>query len=446
MKAVLQPLWRPTLLRRVLGALLVAFALIAAALLAHDFLQFKSDMEEHPGVQMLAGAMVHALASVENVRDASLVLQTRALEMSQLRRQGGRLPGDIEFTLYDADGLLAFATPGASCVTAASHWRAEAAYGRWRLIVAEPRLPDASVLGRMGRELMGYLIIAFPLALVPLWIAVRRGMKPLSALAGAVAQRDVQDLSPLGFKPRHDELKPLAAAFDALLSRLRAQLQRERDFVNDAAHELRTPMAVVAAQAHLLVHAGTPREREQAHAALDGALRRASHLTRQLLTLATLDEHHFGTTQRLDPAGLVQQLLAQLAPRALESGLDLSLDAPATMAVRLDRAAFESVLVNLVDNALRYVPCGGRIEVSLAAVQGALRLCVADDGPGIPVEQRDAAFERFWRGSGSEQAVGTGLGLAIVRRAAERLGGQVTLTHGLDGRGCTFTLEFPARD
>jgi signal transduction histidine kinase len=444
-KVVLRPLWRPTLLRRVLGALLLAFALIAATLLAHDFFEFKRDMEERPGVQMLARAMTRALAGVDNARDASLFLQVRALEMSQLRRQGGRLPGDIELALYDTDGKLAFATAGASRVTAASHWRAEASYGRWRLIVAEPRLPDASVLGWMGHELMGYLIIAFPLALVPLWIAVRRGMKPLFALANAIAQRDAQDLSPLGVKPRHDELKPLAAAFDALLSRLRAQLQRERDFVNDAAHELRTPMAVVATQAHLLVHAETPREREQAHAALDGALRRASHLTGQLLTLATLDEHRFEIAQRLDLASLVQQLLAQLAPRALESGLELSLDAPATLAAQLERAAFESVLVNLVDNALRYVPRGGRVEVSLAAIQGALRLCVEDDGPGIPVEQRDAAFERFWRGSGSEQTAGTGLGLAIVRRAAERLRGRVTLTHGLDGRGCKFTLEFPTQ-
>jgi signal transduction histidine kinase len=337
-----------------------------------------------------------------------------------------------------------FATPGAARATTATHWVAHATAGRWQLMLAEPRLGDTTVLAYLGRDLLGSLLLAFPLVLLPLWIAVRRGMKPLNALADAVARRDAQDLSPLGLVPQHDELKPLAAAFDDLLARLRAQLQRERAFVQDAAHELRTPMAVVAAQAHLLATAADAREREQARAALDHALQRASHLSRQLLTLATLDEHRADTAQDLDLTDLVEQTLAQLAPRALDGGPDLSLDAPPTLPARVDRAAFESVLINLVDNALRYVPRGGRIAVTLAGDADAIHLRVADDGPGIAPEQREAVFERFWRGGGSSDVSGTGLGLAIVRRAALRLRGRVHITDGLDGCGCTFVLELPA--
>ena len=446
MRALLQPLWRPTLLRRVLGALLIAFALAGTALLALDFIEFKRGMAERSGVQSLADAIASTLVDIDNVRDAGLIVQARAREMTRLRRESGVLPGDIEFSLQAGDGPPVFATPGAAAADPSTHWLAPARAGRWRLMLAEPRIGDATVLGLLGRDLIGYLLLAFPLVLLPLWIAVRRGMQPLNRLADAVAQRDAQDLSPLGFTPRHDELKPLATAFDELLARLRSQQQRERAFVQDAAHELRTPMAVVAAQAHVLVHAADDAERQQAAAALDAALQRASHLSRQLLTLATLDEARDGNAEVLDLAALVQQTLAQAAPRALAAGLELSLNAAATLSARLDRAAFESVLLNLVDNALRYVPAGeqgGRIAVTLEAGARLVTLRVADDGPGIPHDQREAAFERFWRGAAGADAPGTGLGLAIVRQAAARLGGRVRITDGLDGRGVAFVLELP---
>ncbi|MBI3349749.1 MAG: HAMP domain-containing histidine kinase [Burkholderiales bacterium] len=445
----LQPLWRPTLLRRVLGALLLAFALVGAALLALDFAEFKRSMEERPGVQTLAEAIAASLATLPDARDAGLVVQARARELNRLRREGGLLQGDVEFGLHAADataGLPVFATPGAATANPTTHWLAKARGGPWQLTLAEPRVGDATVLGWLGRELLGSLLLAFPLVLLPLWIAVRRGMQPLNRLADRIARRDAQDLSPLGFEPRHDELRPLAAAFDDLLARLRTQLQRERAFVQDAAHELRTPMAVVAAQAHLLAHAADDAERRQAAAALDAALKRASHLSQQLLTLATLDEGRAGSPEPVDVAALVQQALARAAPQALNLGLELSLEAPPALTARLDRMAFESVLNNLVDNALRYVPVGyqgSRIAVTLEAGVRLLRLRVADDGPGIPPGQREAAFERFWRGPAGHDAPGTGLGLTIVRQAAARLGGRVRIEDGLDGRGCTFVVELP---
>ena len=446
MKGVLQPAWRPTLLRRVLGALLLAFALVGAALLALDFAEFKHGMDERPGVQTLADGIAASLAEVADARDAAIVVQTRARELNRLRREAGRLQGDVEFSLspqLDAGGGPAlFATPGAARAGPATHWVAHASGGPWRLMLAEPRVGDATVLGWLGQELVGSLLLAFPLVLLPLWIAVRRGMRPLSRLADTVARRDAQDLSPLGFTPRHDELKPLAAAFDGLLARLRQQLARERAFVQDAAHELRTPMAVVAAQAHLLAHAASTAERQQATAALDAALQRASHLSRQLLTLATLDEARPSAAEALDLAALVEQTLAQLAPQALARGLELSLDAPPALPAHLDRVAFETVLLNLVDNALRYVPAGGHVAVTLDDGEHLLTLRVADDGPGIPPAEREAAFDRFWRGAAGAEVAGTGLGLAIVRRAAARLAGTVHITEGLDGRGCGVVVEW----
>jgi two-component system, OmpR family, sensor histidine kinase QseC len=443
MIAWLQPLWRPTLLRRLLGTLLLAFALVGAALSTQTLLEFKQSMAEKPGVQSLADAIAASLADIQEPRDAALIMGSHARELNQMRREANVQAGDVELKLTDASGRSAFATPGAAQVSHDKHWMAQAQGGRWRLMVAEPRLPDTTVMGWIWKDLIVSLALAFPLVLLPLWIAVQRGMKPLTELAERVAQLGAQDLSPLGITPPYDELRPLARAFDDLLARLRAQLQRERAFVQDAAHELRTPMAVVAAQAHLLSTASGEAERRQAAESLDAALRRASHLSRQLLALATLDETRAGAAQSLDLADLVEQALAQLAPQALERGLDLSLDAPPSLPARVDRAAFESVLLNLVDNALRYVPAGGRVAVSLSADGSTAQLRVADDGPGIPADQREAAFERFWRGASSGDIAGSGLGLAIVRRAVLRLGGQVHIEDGLNGRGCSFVATLP---
>ena len=438
----LRSLLRPTLPRRVLGALLAAFALVAVVLLGIDYAQFKHDMATHPGVQSVAEGLAATLADTPDAHDAGLVASASARGLNRLRRDAGVLPGDVEFSLRAADGTVVFATAGAAAVTDATHWQARARGGPWELTVAEPRVSDVTVIGWLGRELIVYLVLAFPLVLLPLWWAVRRGLQPLQRLAQAVATRDAADLSPLGWTPRHDELRTLATAFDALLARLRLQRDRERAFVQDAAHELRTPMAVVAAQAHLLANAASPAERAQAAEALDAALQRASHLSRQLLTLATLDEARPGAVAPIDLSSLVEQTLAQLAPQALARGLELSLDAPPTLPTHLDRTAFESVLMNLVDNALRYVPTGGHVAVTLRAENGRFTLQVADDGPGIPTADREAVFERFWRGATGAQTSGTGLGLAIVRRAATRLGGDVRLTAGLAGQGCGFEVTW----
>jgi len=442
-KPWLQALWRPTLMRRVFGALLLAFALAGMALLILDFVEFKHGINTRPGVQALAEGLVATLADVPELRDANLIVQARARELNRLRREDGRLPGDVEFSLYADGSSPVFATAGSATATAATHWMAEARAGRWRLKIAEPHVGDATVLGWLGRELLGSLLLAFPFVLLPLWLAVRRGMRPLQQLAQTVAARDAGDLSPLALQPQHDELRALARAFDALLDRLRAQRDRERAFIQDAAHELRTPMAVVAAQAHLLTHTTDATERSQVAAALEAGLQRASHLSRQLLTLATLDEVRSGATESLDLTDFIQRTLAQLAPQALARNMDLSFEAPPTQPAVLDRLAFETVLLNLIDNALRYVPTGGRIAITLDASARTFALRVADDGPGIPPTEREAAFERFWRGAASADATGSGLGLAIVRQAALRLGGKAHITEGLDGLGCAFVVEWP---
>ena len=284
------------------------------------------------------------------------------------------------------------------------------------------------------------MLLAFPLVLLPLWLAAFQGMRPVRSLSRRIAARATDNLSDLDISVKYAELVPLVDALNGLLQRLREKIGREHAFVQNAAHELRTPLAVISVQAHVLVKAQTTSERVEAELRLDQSISRASHLMEQLLHLATIDDEHALNPCVVDVATLVREGLAAIAPVAVSRGLDLSLDAPDALVVRLDVPAFRLILDNLVANALNYVPSGGRIFVELHNAKNMLTLSVGDDGPGIPEHLRTCVFDRFYRVPGND-APGTGLGLAIVKQAATRLGGRVTLATGPNGVGCLFTAE-----
>lgn len=474
----IRALLRPTLMRRVLGTLTAAFALVGLVLVTLNYLDFKTEVVRKPAVLVLAREMAIVLAELPEAQAGS-VARVVSRRLEHLRAEADFAQHPVEWQVWRMDGdpahrgpgrevtsqgTLVFSTPrighepprpgrepGVVDIGGVPYWSGQGDAGPWRVIIAERTLDDRTLLSAIWRELAGSMLLAFPLVLLPLWIAVRRGMRPLTLLARAVDRRDAQDLAPLGFSPKHDELVPLVGAFDGLLARLRHQLRRERSFVHDAAHELRTPMAVVAVQAHLLTQARGEDERRAAAEALNRALERAAHLSRQLLALASVDDSRGAVAEDIDLVELVQARLAQAGPEAARRGIELALDAPSALALHVDRLALESVLGNLIENALRYVPAGGQVMVTLAINDGSdggdgggdddlghgghggheVSLIVADDGPGIAPAHREEAFERFWRGEQSGEISGTGLGLAIVREAAHRLGGEASMADGL---------------
>jgi signal transduction histidine kinase len=296
---------------------------------------------------------------------------------------------------------------------------------------------------RIGGALLGYMAVTLAATLLAIWWSVWHGLKPLQRLSAQIAARSDDDLSPLVQVPLHAELKPLAASIDHLLARLLRKVQREHAFVQDAAHELRTPMAVISAQAHVLARVGDAATRHEAEQHMDQAIARASHLVEQLLQLARVDREGLQPLRPIDIAQVARQVLADCAPAAMARGIELSLDAPDTLLHPFDLHAAESVLHNLLDNAIRYGHEGGRVAAELRRDGQALVLSVADDGPGIPPGERQRVFERFYRGSTGQCSTGSGLGLAIVQQAVGRMAGQVRLSSGLHERGCRFTATFP---
>lgn len=437
---VLQRLLQPTLRRRSVVSVMLAFLLIWAVLLQYQWLRYQRELAEKQPFENFGAAILRAVDAFEDPRQAAAAVAATQTWQNIRRRQIGREPGEVQLELRDLDGRP---VQGRITDIPGPHMAWEGTGHRWKLRAVAPQRTVETFLAYNAGFIGEYLLLALPFVLLHVWFSVRNGLRPLQRFAQAIARRHPEDLSPLQEQPRHAELKPLAHALDDLLRRLRQRFERERVFVQDAAHEIRTPLAVVATQAHVMAHAEQPRQRALAYEALTQAIARASHVAQQLLTLATLDDVQPPHLREIDVAQVARGLLAQLAPQALARGMELSLDAPDRLLAPLDEPAFVSALQNLVDNAIRYGREGGKVAVALRGDGERIGLHVQDDGPGIPEADHALVFERFYRGAPAD-VTGSGLGLAIVKRAALRMGGRATVTQGLArDRGVGFLVSVP---
>ncbi|HEY8360264.1 MAG TPA: ATP-binding protein [Ramlibacter sp.] len=446
---------QPSLQLRTALWVLGAFVLVFAVLVGYGYVQMRQVIAGNAsGLQRYTEALLQSIEGLDDSH-ARAAIEVTASWTAVRRRQIGQLPGRTGHVLRGADGREVYTDPdlrGADLGSgpgmrrldvAGVHYRVYELHSpQWRLQVTEPWRTVPQFVASNTGFILPYLLLAFPFVLVPVWLSVRNGLRPLQQLADGVAQRSPDELRPIGMPVRHRELKPLAQGLDGLFMRLRAKIERERAFVQEAAHELRTPLAVVGAQADVLARSPDPQQRAEAHVHLTQAIARASHLARQLLVLASLDELRAPALRRIDVAQAVRQLLAQAAPAALAKGMELSLEAADALWCEVDERALESIVFNLVDNAVRYGHAGGSIAVRLVLEAGELRLDVRDDGPGIPAAEHGRVFERFWRGAGHD-APGSGLGLAIVQQAALRMNGSAMLTSGLGAAGVGFLVRVP---
>ncbi|HZX29954.1 MAG TPA: ATP-binding protein [Rhodocyclaceae bacterium] len=326
--------------------------------------------------------------------------------------------------------------------------------GEWRIFaiqyndrtiaVAQPmEIRDRLAADAALRTLVPFLVLLPVLGLLT-WFLVDRGLRPLVHLADSVAARTPDALAPLPEGRVPEETRPLVHALNDLLARLGTALASQRAFVADAAHELRTPLTALQLQLQLVERAASDEERQQAMAALKAGLQRTRHTVHQLLTLAR-QEPGAGEAARnaLPLAPLARQVVADHAPLAESRHIDLGVSEADEDAVVIgDPDGLRILLANLVANALRYTPSGGRVDVAAARDQGRAYLEVADTGPGIPAEERERVFDRFYRRAGEDES-GSGLGLAIVRTIAERHGARVRLLDA-EGGGLKVRVDFPS--
>jgi signal transduction histidine kinase len=303
------------------------------------------------------------------------------------------------------------------------------------VIVAESESDRWNSIWPMLQIIGAAQILILAASLLVTWWATRRGVQPLQTLADKIARREAGDPTHITAPLIYAEAWPIVRELNSLLDRESRRLDAERGFLADAAHELRTPLAAIATQAHLVAGATEPEERRRLVEGLESGLRRVSHLLAQLLTIARIEAP--GThlsIEFVDVAVLLRERLAELSATARARSISLMLVCPDTLPAHVSQSGFVSIVDNLVDNAIRYTPSGGHVAVSLREMAGDLEFVVQDDGPGIAPEERERVFERFYRIPGSA-VPGSGLGLAIVRRIAQAHDATVRFVDGLSGTG-----------
>ncbi len=279
-----------------------------------------------------------------------------------------------------------------------------------------------------------------PLAVLLVWFALARGMLPLNALQQRIRQRQSQDLSPIDDRDVPEEVSPLVASINDLLSRLDASIGAQRHFLADAAHQLKTPLAGLRMQAELAqreLDAGDTASARQSLKNIALSSQRAAHTVNQLLSLArSEDEEQRLRVQDVNLLRLAQDVVADFFARASDKGIDLGLEgnqlekdgALLPVWIRGQAVLVRELIRNLVDNALHHAPQGGRVTVRLLhdPFGAVAMLQVEDDGPGIPEAERELVFQAFYRSPDNPQE-GSGLGLAIVKEIAKKHGAQITL-------------------
>ena len=363
-----------------------------------------------------------------------------------------RRPDGVQLFSSQPDVALRFdATPGASiqAVNGAS-WHVFTVVQRDRIVqVAQPVAARREVARESASPLLVPLLVLTGMIGGLLVVALRRGLKPLDSVNAALAQRSETSLAPLELRAIPVEVLPLVHTLNDLLRRLGTAFETQRDFIADAAHELRSPITALQLQVQLLEQSTDSAQRATATAELSSGISRARHLIEQLLDLsraaAERDQHGPMASEHVRLGDLARAVVVRWSAQAERRSIDLGANVKSEASVDGGLVQLETLLSNLVDNALRYTPSGGVVDVIVDTLDGAPVLRVIDNGPGLPPDERARVFDRFYRGPlTSDSQAGSGLGLAIVRAIADRHGAVVSLHTGPGGSGLEVRVVFKA--
>ncbi|MGS0998662.1 ATP-binding protein [Rhodanobacter sp. UC4451_H18] len=382
-------------------------------------------------------------------------------EASAVQRRRYPFESEVGFQVFDASGRMIMATANLAALpppgVADANFRDIDARGyHWRLFTLRDTADGVvirtgerydsrhDILRALWFDHALSLLIGLPLLALLVGWAVKRGLRPLESLAGALGSRSLGSREPIVLERAPLELQPVLDALNGQLQRLADALEREHRFSADVAHELRTPLASIMLNIESATATSDP---DEATTSLAGARHNVAALARrveQLLALARLESGtELEQRQSIDLVGVAIDVIEELTPVISECGAELGFshdDRP--VRVLGHEAALAALLRNLVENAMRHVPAGGQVQLSIAQGVVTTTIDVADDGPGIPPERRAAVFARFHRES-SSRGEGYGLGLSIVQRAAELHGATIELLDSPFGQGLRVHVSIP---
>ncbi|MCF6298828.1 MAG: ATP-binding protein [Thiomicrorhabdus sp.] len=290
-----------------------------------------------------------------------------------------------------------------------------------------------------------------------IWFGIGQSLQPFKKISQQLSQRKTIDLSSIDENNIPNEVRPLTSSVNQLFAQMKTAFDTERRFTSDAAHELRTPLAALKTHAEVALKADNYEEQRKALSQVVQGVNRATRLVEQLLTLARLDpDTGFSNIRRFDLFIVAEDVLSTQAILAIGKNIEISLAGTRGKFVAGNSEAIGVLMRNLIDNAIRYTPRDGEVEVSIARKKNTIIWTVADSGPGIPVEERGKIFNRFYRSLGTKES-GSGLGLSIVTRIADlhyltiqlntsKMGGlQIDILFSAKDHESTGTLIEPAK-
>lgn len=429
----------PSLRQRLLLILLSATMVAWTGTAAKNYFDNRREIADLFDAQLAQSARaLLALSAHELHEQLAFIAQSESPEhnipeqpLPQIHKYEQRLA----FQIWSHDGKLAVRSDSAPTSPLATeigmfrdrvingqHWRvyALATPGKeMEVHVGEHYAQREQLSEDVARQLLTAVFLSFPLFAILIWLGVGRAMTPLNRVARAVARRQLGNLEPVDSRKVPAEAKPLVDALNDLFARLKVALDNILHFTADAAHELRTPLAALKTHAQVAARATDEATRQEALKELLLGVDRATSMVEQLLTLARLDpDAPRITNETTDLHAVAQAVISELIYEAKKKTIDVSLTAE-VRGIVLGKAPLLGILIrNLVENAIRYAPDAGVVEVALQKIDGNIVLRVGDSGPGIPPQDRAKAFKRFFRVLGTD-APGSGLGLAIVQRIVE---------------------------
>ncbi|WP_272690078.1 MULTISPECIES: ATP-binding protein [Providencia] len=312
------------------------------------------------------------------------------------------------------------------------------------VILGESYFDRKSIIGSPAEGTAIPLLFILGIMLIAIIITAYFSLRPLRQAATIIASRKPGNLNPISVKEQYKEIRPIITAINNLMSRVDAANQREKRFMADAAHELRTPIAAVIAQLHLLMQIQNVKEKEEIVNDMQAALNRAASLSHQLIDLARLEAEDFSVNkEQINLPVLISHITSLHVPHAINQDIDIELQSADNVFITTDKLALTTIFTNLLENAIKYSDKKGKIKITIKDLSpfGAT-ITVQDNGRGIPEESRQLIFSRFYRVPGTTET-GSGLGLSIVHNLATKIDAAIRVTDGLDKKGVGFIIDLP---
>ena len=440
------------------GMLIIAWGGIAAS----SIYSARKEVQELFDAHLAQSARVlHALIQHE-MEELSIDPQNNRAIVMDLSTPGHSYEGKISFRVRGKEGRSWFMSEYApelniknnvngyiNSQDSSEQWRVfilrDEVYG-FTIEVAQSYQIRNELIMEITRQVIWPFIIVVPFLMLMIWLSAGRSLRPLQTVADEVKDRTPQNLEEIDLSNVPTEVLPLFVSLNTLLGRLKKALSNERGFTSDAAHELRTPLAGIKAQAQVALRASDEKEKDTALRHIIIGIDNTTHLVRQMLMLARLDpdipKRKF---EQQDLSSILTEVAADVASLAVEKGVDLEVrQAPGKMLVEGRAEALSVLIRNLLDNAVRYTPAGGWVKAGITRSPDGVVLKVTDSGPGIADEDKDRVFDRFYRGLGTGQT-GSGLGLSIVQRVVDLHQAKIEFQTGSGNtKGVKVKVTFPA--